>query len=504
MASRALYEINSAVWLGEQPWVNPNKPDLADVPNEVLAHWAEIGMDSIWFLGAWKKGNATRQICCESPDLGRKFESLLPDLTEGDIIGSPFSVSSYTLDPALGDETTLRRLRKKLHAHGLRLLLDFVPNHLAVDHPWVNLHPDRFVWGSDLQLANDPFNFFEVPSQPEHILAHGRDPYFSGWTDTVQLNIFNTDTRRAMIDILLGLAEVCDGVRCDMAMLVTNRVFRNTWGDLSLIDYPEGNPPEFWKEAIGEVCERYPEFLFMAEVYWNMERELLDMGFDFTYDKTLYDCVRGADAHGVRDHLTRSAEWQHQMVHFIENHDETRGNKAFGVRQGAASAFLGALPGMRFYHEGEFEGRQIHLPIQLNRRPQEEPVEELHDFYHERLLPALNDEVMRTGEFIQVNIRQAWSGNHSHGAIVACMRRLGDERRLVVSNITGYQAQGYAEIPMDTCDCQVCQLDDLLSDTRYFRDRPQLVGNGLYLDLAPGQCHIFKLHKAPEGTCADA
>ena len=167
---------------------------------------------------------------------------------------------------------------------GLRLMLDFVPNHTAPDHPWVEEHPEYYVRGTEEDLARAPQNYTRVKRKGgDLVLAHGRDPYFPGWSDTLQLNYANAATQKAMAGELLRIAGQCDGVRCDMAMLVLPDVFERTWG---------ARPQPFWPNTIKQVRAASPDFVFMAEVYWDMEWTLQQQGFDYAYDKRLYDRLR--------------------------------------------------------------------------------------------------------------------------------------------------------------------------------------------------------------------
>ena len=110
-------------------------------------------------------------------------------------------------------------------------MLDFVPNHMAPDHPWIDEHPDYFIHGSETDLARSPRNYCRVPTQNGSLLlAYGRDPYFEGWPDTLQLNYGNPQLQQAMIGELERIAGQCDGVRCDMAMLRLARRVRKHVG----------------------------------------------------------------------------------------------------------------------------------------------------------------------------------------------------------------------------------------------------------------------------------
>jgi glycosidase len=174
-------------------------------------------------------------------------------------------------------------------------MLDFVPNHTALDHPWVEDHPEYYVPGTEADLARAPQNYIRVRrTRGDRLLAHGRDPYFPGWPDTLQLDYGNPATQEAMIGELLKIAGQCDGVRCDMAMLVLPDVFERIWGRRA---------PVFWPKATQRVRQQVPGFRFMAEVYWDLEWTMLQQGFDYAYDKRLYDRLREGHARPVREHF---------------------------------------------------------------------------------------------------------------------------------------------------------------------------------------------------------
>src|SRR5262249_13310711 len=207
-----------------------------------------------------------------------------------------------------------------------------VPNHMGPDHPWLQEHPDYFVEGTELDLARAPQNYTWIKGQRgDRLLAYGRDPYFAGWPDTVQLNYANPATQEAMIGELLRIAGQCDGVRCDMAMLVLPDVFERTWGRRA---------PLFWPRATERVRERFPHFLFMAEVYWDLEWTLQQQGFDYAYDKRLYDRLRGGHARPVREHLQAGLDYQNKLARFLENHDEPRAAATFSLEAHKAAAAI--------------------------------------------------------------------------------------------------------------------------------------------------------------------
>ncbi|HRI60861.1 MAG TPA: alpha-amylase family glycosyl hydrolase, partial [Saprospiraceae bacterium] len=235
----SLYQVNTRVWLTALSTEPGRRATLDDIPDNALDRLAEMGFDWIWFLSVWTTGEQGRKVSRENPGWRRDFEATLPDLKEEDIAGSGFAVTGYTVHPDLGGDDALKRLRKRLQKRGLKLMLDFVPNHMGPDHPWVEDHPDYFVSGTKDDLEKYPQNYTRVKrKQGDLILAYGRDPYFDGWPDTLQLDYSNPATAAAMSSELLRISGQCDGVRCDMAMLVLPEIFERTWGRKAQLFWP--------------------------------------------------------------------------------------------------------------------------------------------------------------------------------------------------------------------------------------------------------------------------
>ena len=427
----AVYEINTWVWLNTLSRRTGRAVGLADVPEAELARVAEHGFDGVWLMGVWERSPGARDVARTLPGLREEYRRALPDATLEDVVGSPYAVGAYRVDPALGGDAGLAALRQRLERLGVRLILDFVPNHLAIDHRWIDEHPDRLLQGDDDALARAPWNWFRREAGGRaRIFAHGRDPCFEGWSDTVQLDYRRADTRRAMRDSLLAVADRADGARCDMAMLLTHDVFLRTWGGA----FDEAGT-EFWRDTIAFVKARHPDFLTMAEVYWGLEWALQQQGFDYTYDKRLYDRLLDGDATAVRAHLGGDVEYQRRLARFVENHDEPRALTAFGpARARAAAVVTLALPGLRLVHEGQIEGWQLKLPVQLGRRRPEDARPGLEEFYR-RLLTALHDPVFHDGAWRLLEPREAWPGNPSHRGFVISTWSLGDARRVVAVNL---------------------------------------------------------------------
>jgi len=484
----SLYQINTRVYLTELSRQLGRVATLDDVPDAELDQLAALGFDLIWFLSVWQTGLAGQQISRANAGWRKEFEETLPDLREEDIAGSGFAITGYTVHKQLGGDAALARLRERLRRRGLRLLLDFVPNHTGPDHPWVEEHPEYYIAGTEQDLAQAPQNYTRVKrEQGEMILAYGLDPYFAGWPDALQLNYGNLGTKEAMMGELVKIAGQCDGVRCDMAMLVLPEVFARTWGIQS---------EPFWPRVTQRVREEVPGFLFMAEVYWDMEWTLQQQGFDYTYDKRLYDRLREGHAKPVREHFYAGLDYQNKMARFLENHDEPRAAATFSPEMYDAAAVLTFLsPGLRFFHQGQFEGRKKRISPHLVRAP-EEPVDTRLEQFYDRLLAVLRRPVVRDGRWQLLESTQAWDGNWTWDCYVAfAWQGSGDERLLVTANYAPNQSQCYVRLPFTDLGDSPWQLQDLISGVEYDADGNDLQARGLFLDEPPWQARVFVLTK---------
>jgi len=482
----ALYQINTRVWLTELSRSLGRRATLDDIPDAELDRIAERRFEWIWLLSVWQTGAAAQRISRAPPDWRKDFAATLADLREEDIGGSGFAVQSYAAHRDLGGAAALARLRQRMLQRGLKLMLDFVPNHMAPDHPWADEHPDYFVHGSETDLARAPQNYCRRQSKGGPlVLAYGRDPYFDGWPDTLQLNYGNPALQEAMIGELERIAGQCDGVRCDMAMLILPEVFERTWGI-------EAQP--FWPKAIERVRRKAPDFCFMAEVYWDLEWTMQQQGFDYAYDKRLYDRLREGHARAVREHLYAGLDYQNKLARFLENHDEPRAAAVFAPEVHEAAAVITFLaPGLRFFHQGQFEGQKKRISPHLVRAPKEPVDERLGQFYH-RLLDLLRNPSVRKGDWQLLQCEAAWEGNWTWDCFIAFAWQGADGDRLLAAvNYAGNQSQCHVRLPFADLPNRMWRMTDLLGNAQYDRDGNDLESTGLYLDMRPWGHHVFKL-----------
>ena len=388
---------------------------LDALAEEHLPRLAALGFDWIWIMGIWTMG--PRGVV-----MSRKYAL--------DFEGSPYAIAAYDVDPLLGGEPALRRFVARAHALGIKVMADFIPNHLALDTPLIDVDPAMVIHSNPAVRTEHPTDYYE---HAKGRLAHGKDPYFEGWNDTVQLDYAYPPLRAHQVAQLRRIADLVDGVRCDMAMLVLREHVKKNWfPGVDQASFDAAYPREFWDEAVTAVRAAHPDFVFMAEVYWDNEPRLQELGFDFTYNKKLYDQL--AHHHPSAEIAAQLAHWpQHYLercVHFLENHDEERAAHRFGRRTRPSAILSYAIPGAVFVHQGQMEGFAEKLPVQRREPLQHEtPNAALRAFY-ERLLGLVRRPIFRGGELTVLG---------AEADVVLLLRRRGDERVLVGADPGGHR-----------------------------------------------------------------
>ena len=480
----SIYELNTWVWLTEMSQKHGTTIDLSNVPSADWDAIAAFGFDAVWLMGVWERSPAGIAIANQNKNLLDAFRKALPDFRPEDNVGSPYCVRRYVVDEHLGGSKGLALARQQLSKRGMNLVLDFVPNHVAPDHPWVVNHPEYFIRGNASHTETDPSSFMDVDGT---VFACGRDPYFPAWPDVLQLNVFAPALRQAALETLSGIAEQCDGVRCDMAMLFLNSIFERTWHGRT------GRRPatEYWTDLISATKKAYPGFLFIAEAYWDLEWDLQQQGFDFCYDKKLYDRLEHGNAESVRLHLCADLAYQEKLLRFVENHDEPRAAATFPPQKERAVALTTAtLPGTKLFYQGQFEGRTVRLPVFLGRSPAEHFDRDLCEFYT-KLLRSVSRPAFHDGQWTLCACT-GWPDNATYQNLVAWSWVLGDDHYLIVVNLGDCPAQARVQVPWANTASGTWQMIDLLSDAFYERNRNEMMLPGLYVELGPWNYHFFQ------------
>jgi glycosidase len=488
----ALYEINTYVWLYELSQQYGEPVTIGNVPAAEWDRFKALGCDYIWLMGIWKRSMSGFRIFQDEAEEYIPFisyiNSIFPGWKEEDLVGSPYSVAAYEPDPFIGKWEDVDKAMEELHKRDMGLILDFVPNHTAPDHPWVFEHPDYYFQGNSEEFEKHP-GVFSLIKDGERIIyaARGKDPYFPSWSDTVQLNHFNRETRKALINEVKKIAEHCDGIRCDMAMLVLNDIFQNTWGWMRKLSSQALPEEEFWVK----VRQAIPGSLLMAETYWDTEWTLQQMGFDYVYDKKLYDRIASFSSGDIYLHLKADMNFQKRLIRFLENHDEKRSAEVFGKeRLETVATLFSTLPGMRLYHQGQIEGKKLKISVQLRRITHEAADKEVKAFY-ERLLSITKQDVFHNGKWRLWEVYPLSDG--SSGNLIAYTWVLGHQIKIVVINMSPSVSQGRIPLrDMVRSDSEYILTDELHGIT-YIRNGKDMENPGLIVILDSFKSHIFDI-----------
>lgn len=466
-ASPVVYEINAWTWLTSLEKRTGRSMTLSDIPGREWDALAELHLDAVWLMGVWERSSEGARIARWKQGLEPAFRSALVDFEDQDVPGSPYCIRNYSVDPRFGGPAGLASARRQMAARGLKLLVDFVPNHVAPDHPWLVTHPEYLI------RERDGF-------------AKGRDPYFPPWPDTIQLNAFEPGLREAARETLESIAKQADGVRCDMAMLLLNEVFARTWNR-------EAPETEYWGEIIPAVKERFPDFLFVAEAYWDLEWRLQQLGFDHCYDKRLFDRLEHEGAEQVEGHLHGDLSYQKRLMRFLENHDEPRSRGTFGLEKERAAAVIAfTTPGAKLIHEGQIDGHSVKLPVQLGRRPEEPFDADLREFY-QGLLAWISSPGFKISDWSLCG-KEGWPDNQTCRNLLAWSRSAQNGRRwVVVVNYSAERSQARIRLPWDDMGGRWWKLEDAVQHDSFPRDGEDLQDTGLYVDLAPWHFHLLEL-----------
>ena len=483
-----VHEVNTAVWLGEVSARAGRPLTLAEVPGREWDTLVPAGINLVWLMGVWSRSAAGREIALANPDLRASWSAALPGWTEADVSGSPYCIREYAPDGAFGGWAGLDAAREELRRRGALLMVDWVPNHVGPDCPWLESDPDAFVRGTADDLKADPLGHLEVGGT---VFARGKDPYFAAWPDVVQVDAFSPALRRLAADALTEIAAHADAVRCDMAMLMLDDVATSTWQD-RVSPAPETT---YWTEVMGAVREAHPAFRFVAEAYWDREWDLQRLGFDHCYDKRLYDRLAEGRPAEAAAHLDADLDYQRRLVRFLENHDEPRAASVFppAARQRASAVAVATLPGMTLWHEGQADGRRVFVPVFLGRRP-DEPLDGALADWHLGLWETAAE--IRRGTWSRHAVT-GWPDNPPESGLLAWSWADGDALTVVVVNLGEEPADGLVQVGWTPAAGRRWLLTDRLDGTTYERDGADLAHGALYVAREGWGAHILTAAPLP-------
>ena len=352
---------------------------FSDIDTKTLEYLSWLGCSHVWYTGIIRHSTQTKEAGCIRSH---------PQFVKG-IAGSPYAICDYyDVNPYLADNPDNRmaefeQLLKRTHDAGLKMIIDFVPNHVARDYGKTAMTPGHPVLGAEddksvhWKAENDFFYYVgekltlpisvpdgmepyeEMPAMATGNNCYSPTPGVNDWYETVKINYGDdhTPTWDKMYDIIdFWASKGVDGFRCDMVELV---------------------PPQFFKWLIEKIKTKYPEVIFIAEVYKKdlYSEYIRNIGFDFLYDKSgLYDTLRTVVEKNVNDNgmpveLWQSATgitrcWQFlgdlqpYMLNFLENHDEQRFASDFFGKKAEntfaplyVSLFMNTAPFMIYFGE---------------------------------------------------------------------------------------------------------------------------------------------------------
>lgn len=490
-ANPHLLELSTLQWINVLNRKYGVNHTLLTVPDAEWHKFKELGFDAIWLMGIWRTGPKAEETARTYEPLLKQARSLHPnDFDINDIVGSPYAIYDYSLNPALGEPDDIAKLHEKLNSLGIKLILDYVSNHLAMDHPLIYECPDCFIQADD-EVVQSHGGWFFKPEGSNMWIAHGKDPNFPSWTDSVQLNYFEAKARAYMLEQLLKIASVCDGVRCDMAMLSLNSVHDDTWGWLLRKRGYQRPHQEFWSEAIAAVRAQHPNFCFLAEVYWGLEWTIQEIGFDYTYDKTLYDRLRYMSASDVNGHLNAELMYQKRSLRFIENHDEAPAIAAFGKDKSIAAAVAAStLRGLRLFYYGQIKGIAQQCPIQYVRYDFE-PNPDIEKEYI-KILKIIEHPAFHGGEWTNISVRPVSHEDGSHVNFLCWSWKQICTYKFVIINYSNSVARCRVPMKVDSKSGTYVFKDEL-KGLHFERDAAEVKQNGLFVELQPYEFYILDL-----------
>ena len=438
-------------------------------------------------MGVWQKSKASAEIARKNDSLLLELKNILPDLDFGKDVGSsPYSIMAYEIDENFGTKNSLKSFRERLKKSGLKLILDFVPNHMAIDHEWVETNAEYFINGSYEDLKKNPNAYFQAKNNK--IIAFGKDPYFPAWPDVAQLNYSNPETRKAMAETVNGIAKMCDGMRCDMAMLILNKIQKQIWGDKTKYLEPAN---EFWNELIPLIKKEDPGFIFIAEAYWGLEDELISYGFDFVYDIDFYHALIENNIDRIKTILSGGQKYSKNRLRFVENHDEPRALASFGRERALPATIILALTnGGHLFYQGQMEGFSKRLSVYLLRKASEDVNEDIYSFY-ENYFKALV-EIKKLGipwQYFEPEQDNANDITNKNILAFSC------GKYVAVVNYAHTEAKVKLKLDLSWVTLKYIVFSDKLSLVKFEKKPEDVVPDGLHLMLSPYDFHLFKIEE---------
>ena len=468
-----VYEISIRPWLYELTIkYGRSITKLEDIPTEEFDFLQDSGIDVLYVMGIWKIGEYGVNY-----DKARDYSYVLKDWQEEDIIGSPFAITNYVCNPELGTNEDIMILKNKLNTRNIKLFLDFIPNHSALDGENIN-NKEMYI--------RAPKGKDDLTKYTSEGIAYGEGDSNNIWFDVIQYNYFEPQTIEYMIKSLKNVLDYSDGVICTQAYLQINDVFEETWKEE--LNYYNYTKPlnEFWSTAISEIKSLKKDAVFIAEAYTTPHKEkLIELGFDYILDDSLINKLLyyAGDINRYISEVNGNI-WT-KMVHFVENHDKNRIVKLLSgdnEKAKAAGTIAATIGGMALMNHGQWYGRQNKLDIHLRRAKGEEENYDMLKYYLKLV------SIVKNPAFKGLGYKYVKAENED---FVAYIREDGDNHFLVVVNYSDTAKCSYVPL-YNLKGFKYCLLYEAFSDEEYVKSVDILKQKGLQVCLKPWETQIFQ------------
>ena len=473
-----LYEINTRPWLYELSIkYKKSITKLTDIPVKEFDELAKNGVDIVWMMGVWKLGEYGLDF-----DRKQNYSEYLPDWTIEDVIGSPYAVYEYTCNPTLGTNNDLMWLKAQINSKGMKLMLDFVPNHSAVDAPEAKSKPEMYI--------RAPKGVEDENRYTKEGLAYGANENHFTWKDVLQWNYWNKDTIKFMKDNIIRIMSYADAIRCDVAYQEINDVFGATWPE-ELKYYGYTKPEvEFWTYAIKEAKKLNPNIIFLAEAYKDeYNKILINLGFDYAYNRNILKKLMTSGDEFKNYIKDKDGSFWEDKADFVENHDESRvvynmgGNYQKAKASGTIAATIG---GMIFMNHGQWVGKKNMLDVHLRRGADEPENNEIKSHY-KKLNQIIKDKAFRSHNFYYAGVLDG----ERKDDFIAYIREEEDSHYLVVVNYS--ENEGCANVPIyNLKGRKYILVYDILNDVEIMKTYDIVKNYGLKVCLKAWESQIFK------------
>ena len=523
---------NTIVWLYQLSLkYNKQITRIDQIPSKELDELVSFGITGLWLIGIWERSPASNKI---KTLYGR----------EG-TIASAYSIQEYKVADDLGGEEALDILKRKAHAHGIKIGCDIVPNHTGLDSDWLIEHPEWYIhsdenpfesWSYDtpdlspeksvsIQLeegyykrikAAEVFRYTNNQTGKVSYIYHGNDGTSMPWNDTAQLNYLNSKVRTEMRNIIIQTAKRFDFIRLDAAMTLTKQHYKRLWFPtldgsqyiptrkayaMSDEEFNTLMPEEFWHEIIADVEREAPDTLLIAEAFWLMEGYFIqNLGMHRVYNSAFMNMLKNEQNEKYKSCLRDMVAFEpgslDHLVNYLTTPDEEsainqfgKGEKYFGTL-----TFAVAMPGLPLIGHGQLEGFHERYGMDYGI-PQlgESPDLSLIAAHQERISPILKLRHHFAGSERFHLLEFTSSNGKINNDVLAFHNFVDNFESLVMFNNTEGISSGQLEFsPIDEDAMGV--LTDLLSDES-IQCKKERTGNFLIkLNLLPYQCRVFQLN----------